>query len=316
MDHVVLDDPALGPVGADEPGLVGSGRGPRAGRLRELEAAYGDVVDVVLGGGEHRLAHVDLRELGVGVGAAEVGPDRRGVRADLGVPDEPGLLGVAHPVGRARPVVGDLGAQRRVGHLVAGAHLVEAEPVQVDLAEVPGQRRLGLDEPVARDLLREGVPVAEQRVGHRRPPHVPRFLLPARHPLRSLDHDVLAGRGLVGDAPRGTQPAAPRLHPLPVLASVHQHGVARPGEVRRPADRAQRAARGTVLGIVAVRRHVQGRHRLLLFHLGIRRLASQHSAAAVHETGGSSIVSTPSVRAALAFAAGLTRSWSASVFFA
>ena len=66
MDHIVLDDPALGPVGADESGLVGGGRGPRAGRLRELEAAYGDVVDVVLGGGEHRLAHVDLRGSALG----------------------------------------------------------------------------------------------------------------------------------------------------------------------------------------------------------------------------------------------------------
>jgi hypothetical protein len=158
----------LAQLGPMSPGWSAVGGVPRAGRLRELEAAYGDVVDVVLGGGEHRLAHVDLRELGVGVGAAEVGPDRRGVRADLGVPDEPGLRGVAHPVGRSRPVVGDHGAQRRVGHLVAGAHLVEAEPVQVDLAEVPGPRRLGLGEPVARDLLREGVPVAEQRVGHRR----------------------------------------------------------------------------------------------------------------------------------------------------
>ena len=128
VDHVVLDDPALSPIGADEPGLVGGGRGPRARRLRELEAAHGDVVDVMVGGAEHRPAHVDLRQLGVRVGALEVRPDRRRVRADLGVPDEPGLLGVAHPVGRARPVVGDLGAQRRVGHLVAGPHLVEAGP--------------------------------------------------------------------------------------------------------------------------------------------------------------------------------------------
>lgn len=42
----------------------------------------------------------------------------------------------------------------------------------------------------------------------------------------------------------------------------------------------------------------------------------QLSAAAVHETGGNSMVSTPSARAALALAAGLTRSRSASVFFA
>ena len=43
---------------------------------------------------------------------------------------------------------------------------------------------------------------------------------------------------------------------------------------------------------------------------------SHVSAAAVHETGGNSMVSTPSARAALALAAGLTRSWPARVFFA
>ena len=121
VDDVVLDDPALRPVGADEAGLVGGRRGPRAGGLRQLEAAHGDVVDVVLGGIEDGAAHVDLDELRVRVGAVEVRPDRRVVRADLGVPDEPGLLRVADPVGRPRPVVDDLGAQRRVGHLARGS---------------------------------------------------------------------------------------------------------------------------------------------------------------------------------------------------
>ena len=65
------------------------------------------------------------------------------VRADLGVPDEPGLRGVADPVGHARPVVDHLGAQRRVRHLVAGGDLVEADAVQVDVAEVLLRRGLG-----------------------------------------------------------------------------------------------------------------------------------------------------------------------------
>src|SRR5215217_910448 len=52
VDDVVLDDPALGPVGADETGLVRGGRGPGARRLRQLKATDGDEVEVMLGGVE------------------------------------------------------------------------------------------------------------------------------------------------------------------------------------------------------------------------------------------------------------------------
>ena len=90
VDDVVLDDPALRPVGADEAGLVGGRRGPGTGSVRQLEAAHGDVVDVVLGGIEDRTAHVDLDELPIRVGALEVRPDRGLVSAHLGVPDVAG----------------------------------------------------------------------------------------------------------------------------------------------------------------------------------------------------------------------------------
>src|SRR5581483_6951752 len=333
VDRVVLDDPALGPVRADEPGLVRGRRGPRARRLGQFEAAYGDVVEVVLGRIEHRPAHVDLHQFGVRVGAAEVRPDRRRVVADLGVPDEAGLPGVADPAGHAGPVVGDLGAQWRIGHLVAGTHLIAATAVQVDIAEVLDGRRPGLDQPVARNLEREGIPVAEHRVGHRRPPHrvsgagapgtgapgtgAPgagaRIALPARDRLRPLDHHVLTRRGLVGDAPRPAQPATPRPHPLRYTPPVNQHSIARPGELSRPADRPQRTTRGTVRRIRTVNRHMQYRHRPQSSSVSA---FGQLSAAAVHETGGRSMVSTPSARAALALAAGVTRSCSASVFFA
>src|SRR3954470_7129687 len=63
VDDVVLDDPALRPVGADQAWLVGGGRGPGAGRLRQLEAAHGDVVQVVLARVEHGAPDVDLDQL-------------------------------------------------------------------------------------------------------------------------------------------------------------------------------------------------------------------------------------------------------------
>ena len=62
--------------------------------MGEFEAADGDVVEVVLGRVEDGAPDVDLDELVVGVRTLEVGPDRRLLSADLGVPDEPGLFGV------------------------------------------------------------------------------------------------------------------------------------------------------------------------------------------------------------------------------
>ena len=43
-DHVVLDDPALAPVRADQADLLGGGRRPGGGGVAQREAAHGDVV--------------------------------------------------------------------------------------------------------------------------------------------------------------------------------------------------------------------------------------------------------------------------------
>ena len=44
-DHVVLNDPALAPVRADQTHLLGRGRRPRRGRVLQGETAHGEVVD-------------------------------------------------------------------------------------------------------------------------------------------------------------------------------------------------------------------------------------------------------------------------------
>src|SRR3712207_7381155 len=53
------------------------------GGVGHLEPTHRDVVEVVLGGVETRAAHIDLDQLDVGIGALEVGPDRRRLLADL-----------------------------------------------------------------------------------------------------------------------------------------------------------------------------------------------------------------------------------------
>ena len=75
-DRVVLDDPAFAPVGADQADLLGGGRGPVRGGIREGEAADGDVVHARLLGIEDGAADVDLHRLLVGIDALELGPDR------------------------------------------------------------------------------------------------------------------------------------------------------------------------------------------------------------------------------------------------
>jgi hypothetical protein len=76
-DHVVLDDPALAPMRADQTNLLGGRRRPGRGGMAEREPAHGDEVPARLVGVKHGLAHVDLDLLLVGVHALELRPDRR-----------------------------------------------------------------------------------------------------------------------------------------------------------------------------------------------------------------------------------------------
>ena len=60
---VVLDDPALAPVRADQADLLGGRRRPGRGGVAQREAAHGDVVPARLVRIEHGPAHVDLDQL-------------------------------------------------------------------------------------------------------------------------------------------------------------------------------------------------------------------------------------------------------------
>jgi hypothetical protein len=174
-----------------------------------------------------------------------------------GVPDELGLLDVADAVGGLRPVVDDLRTGLGRGDSLGRADLVEAQAVEVDVAEVLVGGALGIDDPVAGDLLGVRVEVAEEGVGDGHLPHRAAVRLPAGDPLRALDDDVLALGGLVGDAARVAEAAAAGLHPLAVLPRVHDHGVARPGEGGGPIDRTEGLVLASGVGVRAGGRHVE-----------------------------------------------------------
>ena len=70
--------------------------------------------------------------------------------------------------------------------------------------------------------------------------------VPARDRFGSLDHDVLAGGGGVGDAPQVAEPAAPGPDPFAVLPAVDDDGVPGLGELGGPVDGAERSVLGAV----------------------------------------------------------------------
>ena len=152
----------------------------------------------------------------------------------VGVPHVARLLGVAHPVGHAGPVVDRFRTQRRIRHLATGQRPRRSSPVQVHVAEMLLRRVLArVDDPVPVDLLGERVERRRRdEFGTVDLPDCPADRLPPGQRLRALDDDVLTRGSFVGDAALVAQPAAPGPHPLAVLALVDDDGVPRLGHPR------------------------------------------------------------------------------------
>ena len=92
------------------------------------------------------------------------------------------------------------------------------------------------DQPVAVDLGAEGIVVAEDAAVDGRLPHVPFHALPVFRPLGALDDGALARRRHVGDGQIAAKPAVFGLDPFPVYPLVHDDGIPRRGDIRRPLD--------------------------------------------------------------------------------
>ena len=210
-DFAVLNDPALGPVGAHHAFLIGGGRSPGGSCLAYHEPGQGDVPDAGATGVEAVAADVDLHQMLSGVRALEVSVDQ-GVAALLaGVP----LIQAGFRLLAGSEHFG-------IQHSFQAVHFVQALAVQIHFAGV--QRHLGIV-PVAGKQGGVGVVVVEQTVADSSHVHVALVFLPFLYRLRAGDHCAQGLLGPVGD-PGVFTAAVQRVHIFPIKTGRHHHFVA------------------------------------------------------------------------------------------
>ena len=209
-DLAVLNDPALGPVGADHAVLQSRGRRPLGGGLGDHEAGEGDVVHMLRSGVEAVGPQGDFHHFLVGILALEVGVED-GFLAVFGLGGVPGVLGEF-------PVPGAV-VEPGVQNLFQGVLLIQGFVVQEHLAGVAGD---ALIQPVAVDQGGIGVVMMEDFVGEGKLPDVAFKVLPILEPLGAGDGGT-SGHG--GTVDNGCQPGAcvGGADFLPVDAGCHQH---------------------------------------------------------------------------------------------
>ena len=166
---------------------------------------------------EQTLADVDLGQLRVGIGLAEVGPDGR-----------PLVVHLAMPAGCCR---------RDFGRSLL---LVEGFAVEI---HIPAMMPVAVIQPASGQLQRVRVVVAEERVGQFDFPDAAALGLPIGDPLGALDEHGFPRCRAVGDAPAFVRAAARRLDPLAVRSLVDDHTISRLGDRRGLVDRAKGGTR-------------------------------------------------------------------------
>ena len=231
---VVLDDPSLAPVGADQADLLGGGWRPGRGRVLHRKAAYGDVIDARFLRIEHCLADVDLHLGFVRIDILELRPDRGGCLVHFpepqrGVPD-----GFQHVI--------QLG---RFGEPVA---------VQINGARVMVPS-LGT-EPVAVNQVAVWVEVSKKAVGDADFPSVVLHLLPTLDGFGALDYDLFAGCSLVDDALPVRLAAARRVDPFAIDTLMHHDHIARLRQSCRRRNGSQRHRDVALVQVVASYRNM------------------------------------------------------------
>jgi hypothetical protein len=85
-DGVVFDDPALGPVRANQADLLGGRRCPGGGGTAHFESTHGDEIHAGLRRIKHRLADVDFHTAGIRIDTRETRPKRGFLRPHLAEP--------------------------------------------------------------------------------------------------------------------------------------------------------------------------------------------------------------------------------------
>src|ERR1039457_246113 len=207
-DDVVLDDPALAPVGADESDLLGGRGRPLGSGLAHVKTAHRNIVTARLVRVEATVAHVDLHQFPVRVLVVEVGVDVGILVVAFGEPSPWGTLAIP-----------EVGRRLRIQHTLQEVRLPQGFAVEIDLASVV--RPSLVREPIPGNRVFVGIVAAKEGCRQRRLPHAGHEWLPVADRLRPLDHGLLAGSRLVDDPLRVGLASARRCHAFAVGPLMH-----------------------------------------------------------------------------------------------
>ena len=185
-DFAVLNDPALGPVGADHAVLIGGGRGPGGGGLLDIKTAHGDIAHAGLVRHKAVAPHVDLHFFFVGVLALEIGK-QHGFLAFL----------AAEPLVSALLRLPAGGIDFALDALLQTYRLIHHQIVDIYRAGMPHR---GREIPVAAHEGGIGIVRPENAVIHPGRPDIALIGHPALHFLRTGDHRAQGDFAAVGDA--------------------------------------------------------------------------------------------------------------------
>ena len=226
----ILDDPALGPVGADHAVLIRRGRRPGGGGLADPEAGEGDVIHAGFRGHEAIAAHVDFHLFLIGILPLEIGVNHRLMAFLASVPFINGPFRL--PGG---------GVNLAPQAFLQGFGFIQLPVVQINRAGMPHQRR---EVPVPADNGGIGIIPTEHAVVHPADPGIALVRFPIFDLFRAGNQRAQGFLAAVHNA-RVRLSRKNGVHRFPINARGHDDLIAGPGDSGRVVDPAKGHFPGT-----------------------------------------------------------------------